>query len=698
MPACAWGQSACSLVPVALAQRVQEAPLIVEARVTSQQVAQAAGTHGLATRQQLEVFKVFKGELPAGPLSVCTPGGTLGQRREVVLGGAVLPVGAQGLFFLEPDPTAPGERRLYAGPQGFIQYDLATLAATEPFGRYPSVEQALYGAVAAASGAAYQQVQPNTALAAARQRLGARLAAVQAPVSISSFTPATLTAGTEAVLTINGTGFGSSQGNGYVQFRNADSPGPDANPTYTQPLASEYLSWTDTQIQVRVSSSGQVSTAINGTQGNTAGTGNFVVASGGAQATSPTPLTITYALNNITYQNGTDQNYRGALGGLDNNGGYTLQYSPSFPAAARAPFELALGSWACAAGMNRSLGTDTPVDKVAYDQINAVRFDVGTELPMGVLGLTHLTYAGCGSSADNTTNWVLVETDYTFDSGTNWNFGPGAPTSAQYDFQSVALHELGHGEELQHVISPTSVMNFSIANGQMRRTPDADTDVAGAKEVIDYSTSRPAADLCGNADAFVANTSPTGCTSSRPLPVVLTAFTARYVAGEGTRLAWTTATETGSQAFVVESQDDPASGAWPELTRVAAAGSSPTPRQYTALDARPLAGTRYYRLRQVDLDGHLAYSPVVSVTATTLTLAAYPNPAAGLVHLSGPLAAGATAQVRLLDATGRCLLRTSGPAGRAAFDLPLAGIPAGLYVLAWDGGAGPSYLRLAIEQ
>ena len=129
---------------------------------------------------------------------------------------------------------------------------------------------------------------------------------------------------------------------------------------------------------------------------------------------------------------------------------------------------------------------------------------------------------------------------------------------------------------------------------------------------------------------------------------------------------------------------------------MAAAGNISTPRQYANLDARPLAGTRYYRLRQLDLDGRLDYSAVVAVTATAAELAAYPNPAAGLVHLSGPLAAGATAQVRLLTTTGSCWLRTSGPAGQAAFDLPLGGVPAGLYLVEWDGSAGRRYLRLVI--
>jgi len=89
---------------------------------------------------------------------------------------------------------------------------------------------------------------------------------------------------------------------------------------------------------------------------------------------------------------------------------------------------------------------------------------------------------------------------------------------------------------------------------------------------------------------------------------------------------------------------------------------------------------------------------VASVTAAATGLAAYPNPATGLVHLAGPLAPGAVAHVRLLDATGRCLAQLAGPAGQTAFDLPLAGVAAGLYLVEWNGGAGQlARTQLAVQ-
>ncbi|TDN40365.1 hypothetical protein A8B98_13030 [Hymenobacter sp. UV11] len=680
------------LVPMPLSQRLQGATLLVEARVLSQQAERGVGRH-IFTRHTLEVFKVFTGILPTGTLSVRTAGGTLGPEQEKVSSSPTILTGMQGVFLLEADPTQPGEWRLYAGPQGFIHYDLATLSASEPFGRYANIGAALYPALAAGRGTPYRELRPNADLLAATARTTRRTAVGPLTVTptISSFSPATVTAGTatttttsaDGVLTIVGTGFGATQGQGFVQFRNADAPGSDAAPNFTQPLPSDYLSWSDTQIQVRVPSYSQT--------GNAVGTGQFQVTDdGGNSTTSATALTVMYALATTILN---DQTYRPHLISQDGKGGYTLHYSPSFPAAAQAPFERALTNWRYEAGVNRTVGAPTSVDAISADGVSAVLFSA--DLGANVLGATY-SYSTYCSDASNPPSFQVVESDYAFATtpvaGYTWHYSTDASVNrTEYDFESIALHEQGHGAQLTHIISPMGVMNFSIANGEAKRTLDYPTDIAAARDVINYSVGATATDLCNN--YYQAYN-----TSSTPLPVVLTAFAARYQPGQGTRLSWATASEAGSLAFVVESQDDLAASAWQEVARVAAAGTSPTPRQYASLDARPLAGTRYYRLRQVDLDGRVAYSPVAAVTAATAAeLAAYPNPAARLVHLSGPLATGAPAQVRLLDATGRCVASATGPMGQAAFDLPLAGVPAGLYVVEWDGGAGRGHLRLVVQ-
>jgi len=123
-----------------------------------------------------------------------------------------------------------------------------------------------------------------------------------------------------------------------------------------------------------------------------------------------------------------------------------------------------------------------------------------------ILGRCTSRFSGCFINGDTSIAWYVHELDIVFnDSPDNtgsptvetWNFGAGASSNTEYDFESVALHELGHGHQLGHVIDPNSdVMHFSLFNGQDER-------VLGANNII------AAADVQGRS------------TSSGPCPLVL---------------------------------------------------------------------------------------------------------------------------------------------------------------------------------
>ena len=80
------------------------------------------------------------------------------------------------------------------------------------------------------------------------------------------------------------------------------------------------------------------------------------------------------------------------------------------------------------------------------------------------------------------------------------------------------------------------------------------------------------------------------------------------------------ASERNSAYFSVEAQEN-SSSVWVEALRRHAAGSSSATHTYAVHDPRLLSGTRYYRLRQVDVDGRTSYSPVVAVMGAETGLA-----------------------------------------------------------------------------
>jgi hypothetical protein len=93
--------------------------------------------------------------------------------------------------------------------------------------------------------------------------------------------------------------------------------------------------------------------------------------------------------------------------------------------------------------------------------------------------------------------------------------------------------------------------------------------------------------------------------ATAPLPIQLASFKASQVSGSASvKLTWGTASEINNYGFYVQRSSFPTSG-FTDLAGgfVAGSGTSLTAKQYAWVDQNPLAGTNYYRLKQVDLDG-----------------------------------------------------------------------------------------------
>jgi len=108
------------------------------------------------------------------------------------------------------------------------------------------------------------------------------------------------------------------------------------------------------------------------------------------------------------------------------------------------------------------------------------------------------------------------------------------------------------------------------------------------------------------------------------LPVELTSFTASTSSATGSVvLNWETATEVNNYGFDVESSNDNVT--FSKVGFVSGHGNSNTPQSYSFTSTD---GAKYYRLKQVDMDGSFKYSEVVEVEGNlTYKLSQnYPNP------------------------------------------------------------------------
>jgi len=476
--------SQCNLRPIDLQERIQQSSLILEGMVVDQQSLWDDRHHNIYTIYTVDVLSVFKGQPADTLVHIVTIGGTVGLDMHVVSHPLELNAGKTGVFTLIPtnDPVSASYPlyEAYAGPQGFIKYEKASRTATGIFDKYSSIETDLYGKIKAHTHTHHrnksipwnkvndQSYSPNAHTHEDHQELhidmNSRLmgdtmsATVSSPISasatITSFSPTTITAGTFTQLTINGTGFGATQGSSYVAFPNADNGGS----SYITPIASHYISWSDTKIVVEVPTA--------------AGTGKIKVSDGTNTVTAATNLTVDYAILNLSYApSGTTYDYRANHVNRNTTGGYTFQMYTGFDAntSAKTDFQNLVYQWRCATGINWIFGSTTTNNTTSGDGENVIRFDIGSELSAGVLGLATSRFKGCiiGSTA----YWYVDEVDVQVDDGTNFFYGStGSPSISQYDFYSVMLHEMGHAHQLGHIIDNTKVMNYSLTNGTQRRT------------------------------------------------------------------------------------------------------------------------------------------------------------------------------------------------------------------------------------
>lgn len=145
---------------------------------------------------------------------------------------------------------------------------------------------------------------------------------------------------------------------------------------------------------------------------------------------------------------------------------------------------------------------------------------------------------------------------------------------------------------------------------------------------------------------------------SAPLPVEFTYFDANLNM-QGVELKWGTAMEENNEYFGIERSSD--GDIWEEIGQVQGAGSTDVPQNYIAMDEKPLAGTSYYRIRQVDFSGESETTDIRSIsrgdkTSDDLMIKSlYPNPVQSRVTIQFVAPTDGSATLELISVSGALL-------------------------------------------
>ena len=144
--------------------------------------------------------------------------------------------------------------------------------------------------------------------------------------------------------------------------------------------------------------------------------------------------------------------------------------------------------------------------------------------------------------------------------------------------------------------------------------------------------------------------------------------------GEDVILEWSTLIETNNEKFVIQRAD--AGGDFINLGEVKGVINSLREQSYNFVDSDIKNGTFYYRLKQIDLDGHFTFSDVRTVKINRKSdLLIYPIPAKDYITIS----TSAVKSFRVIDVYGKVVTTIHNIKSQYKFDI--SQLDSGLYYL-----------------
>ncbi|HHG84018.1 MAG TPA: matrixin family metalloprotease, partial [Bacteroidetes bacterium] len=639
--------------PVSLEMRESLAQHIVLGKMVAQHSYWDAERANIYTLNIIEVTAWLKGYQAQAEIGVITLGGTLENEAQISHPSLELLPWNEYVLFLKGNEQVVDNRAIRETRPNLIQAlpcAAAQGALTKQSGRFHDLHH-LAPAKEAGLLAKIEFLTSETALTPTGKKFQPRSgdtfplsdwaqASTSKTAAITSFAPNPTNSGTIApadFITINGSAFGAAAGT--VFYTNAN----DGGATFTSSgVATDNLAWSATQIRNKPASNGGTGPInINGTQ------------------TSAGNLTINYSHIDInssfsSFAQTTRQRYN--LADVNGTGSYQMLANAAFSANAPAvsAFTRATETWRCATGFTVNIGVPLSVAvTVANDNENTLLFDA--TLPNGVLGRATSRFLASANGACNQTNtvWWLNELDIQFkpnppSAGTTWNFGPGGSAALQFDFESVALHELGHAHGLGHVISPGAVMHFAIANGIDIRGLSPN-DIAGGLNKMAYSTGPYCFTPAAINAPITANM--VGCIL---LPTNDLSLQGSKQSAANL-LQWAQDQQQSPTGFYLERSTD--GKHFKHLTFIPGQAPGNTETIYSHLDRElPSADQIYYRLRQHDQDGTQHLSNVVAIQSTsTETVQVYPNPVQQHLQLRGKTSLNGPATLQFINVNGQNL-------------------------------------------
>lgn len=164
------------------------------------------------------------------------------------------------------------------------------------------------------------------------------------------------------------------------------------------------------------------------------------------------------------------------------------------------------------------------------------------------------------------------------------------------------------------------------------------------------------------------------------LPVLFTKFDANCT-NNGAMVSWSTGSESNSNYF--ELQRSTNGNDWASVATIKAAGNSSAGRTYQQLDQN--GGKAYYRIKEVDIDGHAIYTSIIRTNCElkAIDMVIYPVPARDLLNVVIRSDKSLKTQLLIVDGVGKIVRKIDAALlnGSNTFQFNLKGLAGGEYLI-----------------
>ena len=258
-----------------------------------------------------------------------------------------------------------------------------------------------------------------------------------------------------------------------------------------------------------------------------------------------------------------------------------------------------------------------------------------------------------------------------------WDISSTAVVSG-VNFRSIATSDI-HFNDTSINQRDVEAIKFALYDGCWRNMGGTATVSGDYYELSINGVTIPATNRSGLKGSF-------GSTDDATLlPIELTSFTATCD-GRSSLVEWTTATEKNNDYFSLERSDDAIN--FIEIARVAGAGNSIEPIDYSYNDFGIHGGDNYYRLVQVDYDGTRTASEIIVANCIESEVdepevQAYPNPFSGELTLVLDNFNNRAATIEVYDMLGKLVFMQKADAPQNSYEtiLNLSNLPSGAYTV-----------------